>query len=399
MQLPNYAQTVIDKLNSQGFDAYAVGGCVRDSLLSLPIYDFDITTSAAPNEVKTALCDYKIIETGIAHGTVTALVDGHHLEITTFRGEGTYRDFRHPDSVTFSKNLEDDLSRRDFTMNAIAYNTKVGYVDLFGGRADINARLIRAVGNANTRLREDALRILRALRFSACLDFEIEKETKAAILKNYNLLSHVSKERIFTELKRLICGKNSPAVLIEYYEIFNFLFCISQDRRFYEIAAHTISNLKDAAFPDRLAALFLDCDQKTIKTVLTSLKSDIKTINRVCTLTSIPNLSRVNKISVKKLLSQYSRDELLVASHLQLAAEKIDKTAADTLSALIGEILENGECFSLSQLAISGLELSALGFKGAQIGTALDKILNEVILGHVPNTLSDLMTLAKTLKK
>ncbi len=399
MQLPKYAQTVIDKLSSRGFEAFAVGGCVRDSLLSLPISDYDITTSATPDEVKSALSGFKLIETGIAHGTVTALVDGHHLEITTFRAEGSYSDCRHPDSVAFGGSLEADLSRRDFTMNAIAYNKSVGYIDLFGGIEDISAQLIRAVGDADARLREDALRILRALRFSACLGFEIESNTKKAVLQNYHLLSHVSKERIFTELKRLICGKNAHAVLIEFYEVFEFVLGLFKGQDFYKKAAQTISRLDNCAFENRLAALFLDCDEQTIKTALTSLKSDNKTVKHVLTLTSIPRLSALNKIDVKKLLSSLTQNELLSAAHLQLAASKIDKTAVAALNALINEILENGECFSLSRLALSGGDLASLGFKGAQIGKALSLILNEVICDRLPNDKSTLLRFAKTLKK
>lgn len=399
MQLPNYAQTVIDKLCARGFSAYAVGGCVRDSLLSLPVYDYDITTSALPSEVKAALSDFKLIETGIAHGTITVMVEGHPVEVTTFRGEGEYSDCRHPDSVTFTASLAADLSRRDFTMNAIAYNHTEGYVDLFGGRADIDTRLIRAVGDADSRLSEDALRILRALRFSACLGFEIESTTKAAIFKNFRLLSHVSKERIFVELKRLICGQNAPAVLTEFYEVFEHIFALSKNRAFYKAAAKTLSRLESTAFSDRLAALFLDLDQNTIQTVLASLKVDNKTLRHILTLTSIPTLSGLNKIAVKKLLSQHTTHELVCAASLQCAAGKIDKTAAEKLRSLTNEILENGECYCLSQLAVSGLELSALGFNGVQIGAALEALLNEVISERLPNEKAALLAFAKILNK
>ena len=399
MQLPNYAQTVIDKLCARGFSAYAVGGCVRDSLLSLPVYDYDITTSAQPSEVKAALGGFKLIETGIAHGTVTVMVEGRPVEVTTFRGEGQYSDCRHPDSVTFTASLSADLARRDFTMNAIAYNHAEGYIDLFGGRADIDARLIRAVGDADARLSEDALRILRALRFSSCLGFDIENDTKAAILKNFRLLSHVSKERIFVELKRLICGQNAPAVLTEFYEVFEHIFALSKDRAFYKTAAKTLSRLEGTAFSDRLAALFLDLDQNTIQTVLTSLKADNKTLKHVLTLASTPALSALNKIEVKKLLSQYSEYELISAAGLHCAAGKIDKTDTQNLKAIINEILKNGECHCLSKLAVSGADLAALGFKGAQIGAALEILLNEVILERLPNEKSALTNFAKTLNK
>jgi len=385
MQLPQYVNEIIDILTSCGFKAYAVGGCVRDSLLLLPVFDYDLTTSATPEQVKKALSEFKIIETGISHGTVTALVEGHPIEITTFRGEGAYTDFRHPDSVTFSENLEADLSRRDFTINAIAYNKTSGYVDLYDGRKDIENKLIRTVGDANTRLCEDALRILRALRFSSCLGFEIEKETKKAILKNFRLLSHVSKERIFSELKRLICGKNAGCILTEFFEIFEFIFSLSKDESFYLKAAQTVSNLNSDSYLDCFSALFLGLDEAKIKTVLRSLKSDAKTVKYVCRVTSIPTLSALNKTDVKKLMSLYSAKELEAASKLQQAAGTISKNDKKNLCDLIHLITKNNECYSISQLAVSGADLISLGFKGEQIGKTLNLILTEVILERLDN--------------
>lgn len=385
MQLPKYVNNVIDTLISCGFKAYAVGGCVRDSILSLPVFDYDVTTSATPEQVKKALSEFKIIETGIAHGTVTALVEKHPIEITTFRGEGTYTDFRHPDSVTFSENLEADLSRRDFTINAIAYNKTEGYVDLYGGRKDIERRLIRTVGNADARLCEDALRILRALRFSSCLGFEIEEDTKKAIFKNYHLLSHVSKERIFGELKRLICGKNAACVLAEFFEIFEFIFSLSKEKAFYLNAAKTVSNLGSDSYLDGFSALFFGLDEEKIKTVLKNLKSDTKTIKYVCTVASVPTLLSLNKTGVKRLMSLYSTEELTAASKLQQAAERISESDTKKLLDFIDLITKKGECYSISQLAVSGDDLVSLGFKGEQIGKTLNLILTEVILERLDN--------------
>ena len=180
-----------DLLKSNGFEAFLIGGSVRDYIMGLPIGDIDITTNATPQQVKSVFCDFRVIETGIKHGTVTVLIDNEPLEITTYRSEGAYSDNRHPDCVTFSQSLSDDVVRRDFTMNAIAYDFSDGFCDLVGGIKDINNQTIRCIGDAETRFREDALRILRALRFSSVLGFSIEKNTEEAIHKCKDLLKNI----------------------------------------------------------------------------------------------------------------------------------------------------------------------------------------------------------------
>ena len=216
MNVPSFAEKAIDILEAGGFEAYFVGGCVRNSLLDIEISDFDITTSAKPDEVVSLFSDFRVIETGVKHGTVTVFINSQPLEITTFRSESGYSDHRRPDKVLFSENLESDLMRRDFTINALAYNKKTGIIDLFGGKNDIKNKIIRTVGDATERFNEDALRILRALRFASVLGFSIEEKTALAIKEDLKLLSFVSKERIFGELKKLILGQNAEEVLKEY---------------------------------------------------------------------------------------------------------------------------------------------------------------------------------------
>lgn len=206
MKISEDAEKLINILSDNGCKAYAVGGCVRDYLLGKPEKDIDITTSAKPETVEEILKqnNIKVIETGLQHGTVTAVLNGENYEITTFRKDGEYKDNRRPESVSFVDDVKEDLSRRDFTINAIAYNHKEGIVDLFGGKKDIDNKVIRAVGNADLRFKEDALRIMRALRFSATLCFDIEESTKKAIFDNMYLLDNIAKERIFTELKSFL---------------------------------------------------------------------------------------------------------------------------------------------------------------------------------------------------
>ena len=202
IKIPPQVNTVIEILNAKGHSAYVVGGACRDLIMGKSAHDWDVTTSALPEETAAAFASYRVIETGIKHGTVTVIVDSMNIEITTYRIESGYSDNRHPDSVSFTDRVEDDLSRRDFTVNAIAFSPSNGMVDPFGGQNDIERKLIRCVGDPDKRFGEDALRIIRALRFSSVLGFGIDKETEESIRRNYKSLSHISVERIFTEFSK-----------------------------------------------------------------------------------------------------------------------------------------------------------------------------------------------------
>lgn len=223
MILPENISCALDMLESAGHEAWVVGGCVRDSLMGIIPHDYDITTSALPAETEQVFAGYRLIETGLKHGTVTVLADGSPIEITTYRVDGEYRDSRRPERVTFTRNIRDDVSRRDFTMNGIAYNPKQGYFDEFGGAEDIKAGVIRCIGKPEKRFREDALRILRGLRFSASLGFEIEENTARAMHDNRELLNKISAERVLSELCGLLTSRNSHRnifrVLTEFRDI------------------------------------------------------------------------------------------------------------------------------------------------------------------------------------
>ncbi len=219
IKIPPQVDAILERLMQNDREACAVGGCVRDSLLGLTPNDWDIATSALPEETERIFADCRVIETGLKHGTVTVLWGGMPVEVTTYRIDGAYSDGRHPDGVSFTRNLEDDLARRDFTVNALAYRKKDGIVDCFGGRKDLANGVIRCVGDADVRFQEDGLRILRALRFASVLGFSIEKQTSESALRNRGLLDRIAGERIQTELMKLLCGRDAANVLRQYREI------------------------------------------------------------------------------------------------------------------------------------------------------------------------------------
>ena len=219
MTLPSQVHTALDRLKAAGWEAFVVGGAVRDALRGCAAGDWDITTDAEPEQVEQVFSGERLIETGLRHGTVTVLIDGLPLEITTYRVDGGYSDHRRPDSVTFTRSLRADLLRRDFTMNALAYNPQTGLVDICGGAEDLARGVVRCVGEPERRFREDGLRILRALRFASVLGFTIEPETAAAIHRCAELLRYLAAERVLSELTKLLCGQNAGAVLREFSDV------------------------------------------------------------------------------------------------------------------------------------------------------------------------------------
>ncbi len=369
---------LINVLQSNGFSAYAVGGCVRDGIMGRDITDFDITTSALPQQVKEVFSNYKTIETGIQHGTVTVIVNGAPYEITTFRTEDIYTDSRHPDSVIFVSDIKTDLSRRDFTMNAIAYNEKEGIVDPFNGIADIENKQIRTVGSPSKRFQEDSLRILRALRFSSVLGFEIEDKTAVAINNLAHTVNNVSPERIYVEIKKLLCGKNAHNVVKKFTPALREIISVKDD-------ISRLSNLpKD--FPMRLYYL---CGASTAE-VLKKLRADNKT-KRLCKLISesspIPN----DETQLKFYISNLGRE---VASYVikyrksVFGEDKCNKSE---------EILNKNLCLTVCELAINGDDILSLGIQGKSIHKAQKYLLSSVIKGEIPNQREVLLETLKNL--
>ncbi len=436
------SKLAIETLNSQGYEAYLIGGSVRDFIMGLPIGDVDITTNATPQQVEEVFKDFRVIETGLKHGTVTVLIDGEPLEITTYRCEGTYSDNRHPDSVTFSKRLSDDVVRRDFTMNGIAYDFKNGFCDLVGGIEDIKNKTIRCIGDAETRFREDALRILRALRFSAVLGFEIEENTKKAIHKCRELLKNISAERIREETVKLVCGKNAYSVLTEFVDVIcvfipEFKFCVGFEQKnrhhIYDVYTHILKAVEQSK-PEptiRLALLFHDIAKPKVahfdedgeqhfyshpkisaeitEKIMTRLRFDNDTKRKVVTLVKfhdspimLNDADKPDRKRLKRIMSQIGKDlifDLIEIKRCDNSAQnpiyyRGDEFYAETLD-IINEIINENECFSVKDLKINGNDLIDLGFKGKQIGEKLTLCLDAVIEGKVENDRQKLINFIK----
>ncbi|MBE6775794.1 MAG: CCA tRNA nucleotidyltransferase [Ruminococcaceae bacterium] len=424
--LSKQAESIIGSLYDSGYEAYAVGGCTRDMIMGRESQDTDITTSATPEEIKKVFRSLHTIDTGIRHGTVTVLMDGIPFEITTYRTEKGYSDGRHPDKVTFTRSLTEDLKRRDFTVNSIAYSPRDGFVDPFGGREDIERGLLRCVGNPKERFTEDSLRILRGLRFCSVLGFSIEKNTAEAMRECKELLSIVSKERIFSELTKLICGKNVRDVLVSYSDILEVIlpeikgmkgFDQHNFHHIYDVLEHTAAVTESIPpVPHlRYAALFHDCGKpdcfstdengvghfyshpsasaKKAEEALLRLKSDTKTKEAVIKLvkthdTPIEESERIIKKRLRSMGEELFFDliRLKRADTKGLAPEFHDREIHfDKLEKMAKEIIKNEECFSLRDLKIDGNDLIREGFRGKEIGSALSAALEAVIDGRVKN--------------
>ena len=423
--IPAPAQQVLEQLHSSGFAAFVVGGCVRDSLLGRLPGDWDITTAARPEQVHEALAGLPVLDTGLKHGTVTALVDGQRLEITTFRTEGTYSDHRRPDRVTFADTIEEDLSRRDFTVNAMAFSPKTGLIDPFGGQRDLKNGVLRAVGQPEKRFDEDALRILRGLRFAARLAFSIEEETARAMFAQKHLLTALAAERVQAELLPLLCAPGAVTVLRQFREIFAvilpeiipmFDFDQQNKHHLYDVWEHTLHTLEHIEPRPhlRLVMLLHDCGKPARFTIdfrgdghfyghayesarraeeaLTRLRCDKETIARVTRLIAFHDhdilnseksllrwLRKIGEADLRDLLAIKIADNL--GQHPRYL--RVDRFKA-TLASL-DALLQKQPCFDRSGLAVTGRDLLERGLKGPEIGVALDKLVEAVIEGRLPN--------------
>ena len=424
MKISQGAKIALELLHKAGYEAYLVGGCVRDLIMQIPAHDYDITTSATPEEMKKAFIGYTTIETGIKHGTITFLYNKEPIEITTYRIEGEYKDNRHPETVEFTTKLENDLSRRDFTMNALVYNEKEGIIDLFGGQKDIASKTIRAIGVAENRFKEDALRILRAMRFSSQLGFEIEEETKKAMVKCAPLLHNISAERISQELNKLLIGKNVKNVILDCYEILGEIlpeikkmhgFDQHNKYHIYNVLEHTAISVEsiDPVAHLRLAMLLHDTGKvytftrdengtghfyghnkvssEIARDFLNKYKYDNFTKERVVQLVKIHDTPiEMDRVFIKKRLNRLGKDaffDLLKVKRADNLAQNPKYFWLDKLNEMENiarEIVEENE-FTLSSLNIDGNDLITLGINGKKIGEVLNLLLNEVIEEEIPN--------------
>ncbi|MDE7130641.1 MAG: CCA tRNA nucleotidyltransferase [Lachnospiraceae bacterium] len=437
IQMPDKVHKIIEILETAGYEAYAVGGCVRDSILGREPNDWDITTSAKPEETKRLFA--RTIDTGIKHGTVTVMLDKEGFEVTTYRIDGIYEDSRHPKEVTFTASLEEDLKRRDFTVNAMAYNERTGLVDIFGGLADIDQGIIRCVGNAEERFTEDALRMLRAVRFSAQLGYEIEEKTKQAICRLASNLKKISAERIQAELVKLVISPH-PHYLRTAYEtgitkqiLPEFDICMETNQNnphhCYNVGEHILHAMQETA-PDkvlRLGMLFHDVakpqtlsiddegithnkghaelGEKMTRQILRRLKFDNDTIDKVSKIVLYHDqevgltpsgvrraVNRMGEEIFTMLFAVQYADVLAQSDYLR--EEKLQKL---TYKKEIYEgICQRKECLNLKDLAVTGSDLIALGIPaGRQIGVILNDLLDIVLEEPARNTREELLRICK----
>lgn len=436
--IPENVKRILNTLESAGYEAYIVGGCVRDSILGKNPRDYDVTTSALPEEVKACLEGFNVIETGLKHGTVTVVSGDDYVEVTTFRIDGEYVDHRRPESVEYANNLADDLARRDFTINAMAYNAKIGIVDNYGGQKDLFRQVIRSVGNPCMRFDEDALRIIRALRFASELGFEIDGTTSNAIHEMKNLLLNISAERVSKEFDLLLMG-NSPAnILMEFSDVFCTIFPevsasvgFDQHSRYhiYDVWKHSAVAVENSV-PDRevrLALFFHDIAKpkccvfddegnghfpgheqesaEMAEKIMRRMKYSTDTIKCVTQLIKYHYVTPIDDEKVvKKLLAAIGSQYFFKLTELMKSDSRAKQSICfervqilEAMEAKAERILDNKECISITQLDIKGTDIAALGAQGSRIGEILDELLSMQIDGKVQNEKAQLMAAAEKL--
>ena len=441
MDLPEQVRLALARLEDAGYEAFVVGGAVRDYVRGADTgTDWDITTSALPEETETVFAGYRVIETGMKHGTVTVLLDGEPLEITTYRVDGGYSDHRHPDEVRFTRSLREDLRRRDFTMNAMAYSPRTGVVDPFGGQADLAAGVVRCVGEPDRRFQEDALRILRALRFASALGMSIHPDTARAARDNRTLLTLVAAERVRVELTKLLCGADAERVLLEFPDVLSVplpeigaMVGFDQHNPHHDrdIWAHTAA--VTAAIPARpvlrWAALLHDVGKppcfslaedgvghfyghaaesaRMADGILRRLRFDTDSREEIVRLIRYHDLPiQPERKPVKRLMNKLGPDTVRRLIELHKADTRGQSAICagriaeyDAVAAVLDEILNEKECFSLRELVVNGIDMMALGLAGRDIGRVLNACLTAVMEEKLPNERGALLEYAKQVKK
>lgn len=436
INIPENIQKVLDRLSEKGFEAFIVGGCVRDSLLGVTPKDYDVTTNALPEDIVSCFeGDFKVIPTGIQHGTVTVVTDGENVEVTTYRVDGSYSDHRRPDSVSFTGVLEEDLARRDFTINAMAYSHDKGVIDPYGGQRDLFTHRIRCVGSPDERFTEDALRIMRALRFASALDFHIDRETAEAIHRKKSLLREISAERICTELTGFVMGLTPADIMMGFDDVFctvipEFTKCVGFDQRsryhIYDVWEHTARSVASSERDRevRLALLFHDIEKpscfrlddeghghfpnherksaETAERVMKRLRFDNQTVKNVCTLIKYHYINPVNdRRVVRHMISAMGIESFIKLTELmkgdsrakqEFCLERVN--VLDAMKRTADDIVMKGDCCSLAALAADGRDMEGLGLSGRDIGAALEKLLDMVMDGDIPNEKAALLSAA-----
>lgn len=438
--IPDNAKKILERLKQNNFEAFVVGGCVRDSVLGLTPHDWDMCTDAEPRQTKSCFKDFITFDTGIKHGTVSVKINKDIYEVTTYRIDGEYSDNRHPENVIFTTEIEKDLARRDFTVNAMAFNDDRGIVDPFGGMDDLRNKLVRCVGNPDERFGEDALRILRALRFASCYNFSIDEETSISIHKNRALLNNIAAERIREELIRLICGAGTESILNEYRDVLAvfipeisdcFDFAQRNIHHKYDVFRHITHSvgIVEGTPLLRMTMLLHDIGKPCVCAVDADGTCHFKGHQQVgaemaevilkrlrfpnsfiedCLKLIIYHDVRFNgsKKQVKHVLNKLGEENMRLLFKVQYAdtmaqseylrAEKLKKIR--TAHEMFEKIIEDNQCVSLKQLAVNGNDLKSSGISdGIQIGRILNQLLEEVIDEKIDNEKSALLSKAKKL--
>ena len=434
--IPKEAEFIINKLHDCGYEAFLVGGCVRDMLMGTTPNDWDITTNALPQDVVNIFPT--VIETGIKYGTVTVIINHLPFEVTTYRVDGDYNDNRRPKDVLYTNSLTKDLSRRDFTVNAMAFNRKDGLIDPFGGKEDIQNKILKCVGNPTNRFNEDSLRILRALRFASTKGFAIDPITNKAILKQYTLMDKLSTERILSEIQKLLTGDFVYSVLTEYAEVITFVLpdlkpmigCKQNNPHHkYDVWAHTCNTVKNVPpkLTLRLAALFHDAGKPKTKTTENGVDhfyGHAKESEKIATNTlsrssndlvkSVANLVKhhdtdINdRKSIKRMVSKFGLEQiqdLLILKKADMLAQsgfrKEEKTRIiKEAEKILNDLKQENACFKLKDLKINGKDLIDIGYnQGKHLGKTLHKIFQLVLDDELPNNKKVLIEKARELKK
>lgn len=403
MYIPKDINSIISELQTEGYRAHLVGGCVRDIIMGSEPNDYDVTTSATPDEIQRVFEHRKTLTIGIKHGTITVFSDENRpVEITTYRVDGEYVDNRHPEQVSFVDDIKPDLSRRDFTINALAYNSNDGIIDYFGGIDDIHNKIIRCVGEPDLRFNEDALRIIRGLRFSSTLNFTVEKNTSDSIIYNRFLLNNVSVERLFTELKKMIVGTNFGYVAREFSAVLSViipeLFVSIEDVS----AIIDKTCLCDCDFVSRFALMFSKGnvnDSLLAQDCLKRLKSDKKTINSVVKL--IETYNNQDDIPIKKIVNLLGFENARRYISMKTANDSfvgVKESKYYKIKEELNKIESENQCVFIEDMAISGKDLLSLGYSSdKRIGKVLYALFDMVLKDEIPNNKEVLIDIARNM--
>lgn len=417
--IPNAAELIISRLEEHGFEAYVVGGCVRDSIMGITPHDWDICTSALPEQIIEVFSDMKVIPTGLKHGTVTVVIAGSEFEVTTYRTDGEYTDNRHPEAVEFVKDLKLDLMRRDFTINALAYNHKSGIIDYFNGVEDIHNKVIRCVGNPNDRFSEDALRIMRAIRFATRFGFEIEQETRKALFIHQSLLRNISAERINSELTKTlqhITFETNVGLLVDMMTLLTEVVPEFGGCDIQKISVRLLRSISDIEV--RLALLF-DFDNNDLENVLYRLRFSNDLSKSVTTIVKYGRriMNDRNQLEIVKesiSCNEYNKTDYYEVRLLHDVGHKLstwsilytysffDKDDNDNQDILRALFLKTIRCeipYRLADLQVKGNDLISLGYNGKEIGNVLNTLLDMVMRQTVPNDRDKLIQVAKSIKE